>query len=143
MNYVAKLAQYKKTNVTTATGIELVVLCYEQAIKSLSEAKVHYEQKEYIQKGKALQNALDIIGELKVALDFERGGEIAKNLDAIYAYIMKTLLEADIKRQLDSFDHSIQILTELKEAWEGIASTQPQAAPVKIQKQVEHLMAAG
>lgn len=45
MNYDAKLAQYKKTNVTTATGIELVVLCYEQAIKSLSEAKVHYEQR--------------------------------------------------------------------------------------------------
>ena len=143
MNYDAKLAQYKKTNVTTATGVELVVLCYEQAIKSLSEAKVYYEQKEYIQKGKALQNALDIIGELKVALDFERGGEIAKNLDAIYAYIMKTLLEAGIKRQLDSFDHSIQILRELKEAWEGIASNQPQEAPVKIQKHVEHLMAAG
>ncbi len=143
MNYVAKLAQYKKTNVTTATGVDLIVMCYEQVIKSLRDAKSFYEQREYMQKGKALQNALNIITELKAALDFERGGEIAKNLEAIYNFIIKTLLEADIKGRLESFDHAIQILSELKEAWEKIASNQGAGTRANMHDKVEHLIAAG
>ena len=73
MIYGNKLTQYKKTNVETATGLEIVVMCYEHAIRFIAEAKEHYESQEYMEKGRALQRALDIIGELKCSLDFERG----------------------------------------------------------------------
>ncbi len=120
MIYGNKLSQYKRTNVETASGIELVVMCYEHAIRFLREAKEHYENEEYLEKGRALQRALDIINELKCSLDFDRGGEIANNLDSIYNFLIKSLLHADIQRDLHIFDSVSEILSELKEAWESI-----------------------
>jgi len=120
MIYGNKLTQYKKTNVETATGLEIVVMCYEHAIRFIGEAKEHYESQEYMEKGRALQRALDIIGELKCSLDFERGGEIARHLDSIYNFLIRSLLEADINRDLDVFDNASRILAQLKEAWEAL-----------------------
>ena len=126
MNYGKKLSQYKKTNVETATGLEIVVMCYEHAIRFILEAKDHYERQEYLEKGRALQRALDIISELKCSLNFERGGDIARHLDSIYNFLIRSLLEADINRDLDAFDNASKILSQLKEAWEAI-SMQPLA----------------
>ncbi len=122
MNYSKQLRQYKKTHVETAGGIDLVIMCYEQAIHALKQSKDYYIKKNFIKKGKSLQKAMDIIYELQCALDFDKGGQIAKNLDAIYNYITRTLLEADLKGKLEVFDEAVKILTELKEAWENIAS---------------------
>jgi len=122
MMYGAGLAQYKKTNVETATGLELVVMCYEHAIRFIKEAKLHYERAQYLEKGRALQRALDIINELKCSLDFERGGEIANNLESLYNFIIRGLLEADIQRNLDFFDIASDILSDLKEAWETLTA---------------------
>ena len=46
-------------------------------------------------KGIALQKALKIINELQASLDFEQGGQIARNLDQTYSYISQRLLLAD------------------------------------------------
>ena len=120
MTYGKQLLQYQKTNIETSSGVDLIVMCYEHAIRFLKQAKEHYERKEYIEKGKSLQRALDIIAELKLSLDFERGGEIARNLESIYNFLIKTLLEADINRKLQDFDNAVTILEELKNAWVNI-----------------------
>ena len=124
MIYGSKVSQYKRTNVETATGVELVLMCYEHAIQFIRQARDHYEKQEYMEKGRALRKTLDIIGELKCSLDFDKGGEIARNLDSIYNFLIKSLLQADIERNLEVFDHASRILCELKEAWETI-SVQP------------------
>ncbi|MBW1731841.1 MAG: flagellar export chaperone FliS [Deltaproteobacteria bacterium] len=121
MIYGKKVSQYQKTNVETASGVELVVMCYEHAVRFLKEAKDHYDKRNYPEKAKALQKALDIINELKCNLDFEKGGEIASNLDSIYNYLIRILLQGDIERRLETFDQAVHILEELKEAWENIS----------------------
>ncbi len=143
MNHIAKVAQYKKTNVATANGLKLVVMCYEHAIKSLHEAKLYYQQQQYIEKGKSLQNALDIINELKCGLDFEKGGQIAKNLDAIYNFLIKTLIDSDINGDLKGFDHAIHIMDELKDAWERISDSDPRASYDQAPNGVRRVMSAG
>jgi len=120
MIYGSKISQYKKTNVETATGLDLVVMCYEHAIRFIKQARDHYEKKEYMEKARALQKSLDIIGELKCSLDFDKGGEIAQNLDSIYNFLIKSLLQADIERNLEVFDYASKILSELKETWEAV-----------------------
>jgi flagellar protein FliS len=80
----------------------------------------------------ALQKALNIINELQASLDFEQGGQIARNLDQTYSYISQRLLLADFNMDLTMFDEVIRILTELKQAWEYVASneTGAKATPV-------------
>jgi flagellar protein FliS len=68
-----------------------------------------------------VQKTQDIIGELSCALDFEKGGQIARNLQAIYNYMIKRLLLADSKRDLKGFDEVARMLEELKATWEAMS----------------------
>ena len=108
---------YRETNVVTADPKRLVILCYEGAITSLKIARARYLSREYEAKAKALQKAEDIIGQLLGALDFEKGGEIAKNLSALYKYMLRRLAEADLRRDMQTFDEVIHMLETLLSAW--------------------------
>jgi flagellar protein FliS len=118
--YVNGANAYHSTGVMTADPKRLVIMCYEGAIDSLKLAKKMFIAKDFESKAKAITKAQGIISELMQALDFEKGGEIAKNLDAIYNYISRRIIEADIKRDLSGLDEAIRILEELKSAWEEI-----------------------
>lgn len=109
---------YKHTDIFTADPKRLIILCYEEAIKNLASAKYYYLSNDYEKKGKAVQMALEFINALKEALDFEKGGEIAKNLNLIYSYSIKHILNSDVKRDLEGFDHIIFLMNELKSTWE-------------------------
>lgn len=121
MTYSRMLGQYKRVGVGTAGKSELVVMCYEKAIEMVRSAKRFYEEKEYEKKAKALQKSLEVINTLQSCLDMEKGGQIARNLEAIYIYLTRRLLEGDIRKDLTVFDEAVRILSELKEAWEAIA----------------------
>src|SRR5574340_702530 len=110
------MGTYQEISFLTADPKKLILICYRQAILSLKAAHEHYLAKEYEAKAKSLQKALDIIAELNSALDFEKGGSIAKNLDALYKYMTRSLLEADINRDVSMFTAIIKMLEELESA---------------------------
>ena len=130
MTYGRMLAQYRKTDVETAGRLDLVIMCYEHAIRFLKQAKGHYESHAFEEKARALQKALDIISQLKGALNIEEGQKIAVSLNAIYDYLISSLLEGDIRRDLNAFESAIKMMAELKEAWEAIASRSKEEAPL-------------
>jgi flagellar protein FliS len=122
MNCGRTISRYQKTNVVTSGKMDLIILCYETVIQNLHASKRFVEDGEFEKKAKALQKALNILNELQSCLSFEKGGQIAKNLDAIYTFITRRLLEGDVKKDLTAYDESIRILGELKQGWDGIAS---------------------
>ncbi len=122
MNYSRMLGQYERTRVESASKEQLVVMCYEKAIQFLGQARQYYADREFEKKGMALEKAIAIINELQSSLDFDKGGQIAVNLDRIYKHVSQRLLLADFNMDLIIFEEAIKILTELKEAWEHIAS---------------------
>jgi flagellar protein FliS len=116
--YGPEVNTYRQTDILTADPKRLVILCYEGAIQSLNLAKAKYLSKEYEAKGKAIQKVLDILGELREALDFERGGEIANHLDSLYSFMVRHILKADLKKNVNAIDQVVVMLEELKSAWE-------------------------
>ena len=121
MNYGRMLRRYQKTNVQTAGKLELVIMCYEKTIEFLARAKAHYEEGQYEKKAAALRRALDIINELRSSLNMGDGNQLARNLDLLYAYLTKRLVEGDLRRDLSAFEEGIRIMGELKDAWENIS----------------------
>lgn len=111
---------YQQTNIMTADEKRLIILCYEEAIYNLKLAKKHFLNQDYVAKGKAVQKTIDILSELRVALNFEKGGIIAKNLDRIYAFLIRYILDGDVKKDTKVFEQAASILRELKSAWEQI-----------------------
>ena len=128
---------YEQVNYFTANPMKLVLMCYEGAIGNLKLAQESYLAKEYEAKGRALLKALDIIHELNSSLDMERGGEIAKNLRSLYTYMITTLVEADLKRNLTIFGKVIQMLEELEGEWKevaGLNSPRPLPTPAEARQ---------
>ena len=126
MVYGKVLNQYKRSNIETAGKLDLIIMCYEKTIQCLRQAKDHIKGKEFEKKVRKVQKAMDIISALQGCLDIEKGGEIARNLDAIYTYLNRRILLGDIRRDLSIFDECVRILDELKSAWKEISSSEGQ-----------------
>jgi flagellar secretion chaperone FliS len=135
------LQAYKRTDVITADPKKLVIMCYEGAIYSLKLAKAKFYAREYEAKGKAIQNALDILNELRGALDFERGGEIARNLDALYSFWTQHIIKADQDRDTRGLDQVAAMLEEIKSALEEayFGRSEGQTLPLPFEKPAPRL----
>ena len=125
MAYGRMLTNYQKTRIDTAGKIDLVIMSYEKVIQCIQQAKGHFQENQFEQKAHKLQMSIDIINELQSSLNFEVGGQIARNLDALYTYILRSLIDGDIKKDVTVLDDAIRIMSELKNAWEDINKGEP------------------
>ena len=83
--------------VNSASPVQLIVLLYDGAIGALATAKGHMQEMQFAEKGRLISKATDIIEGLRAVLDFERGGEISNNLNALYEYMKHRLTLANLK----------------------------------------------
>ena len=72
-------------------------------------------------RGRALRRASAIIDEgLRGALDLERGGELAGNLQELYTYIVMRLTQAHANSDPALLDECQRLIQPLREAWSAI-----------------------
>jgi flagellar protein FliS len=116
------LDQYRRMSIETASPEELVVRMYEGAIRQARVAREAHLAAKLGERGKALSRALAIVGELRGALDLERGGEIARNLRGLYGFVWDRLLEANLSGRVEAIDEAVDVLERLLGAWQEIAS---------------------
>ena len=128
--YTNAISSYRETRVKTASQGQLIIMLYEEAVKHLDRGlellglntggKKNPGNIEKI--SKSILKAQEIITELTVSLDFEQGGEIAKNLFSLYAWFNKELLEANIHQDIRTITAVRNQLNELKSAWAEIVA---------------------
>ncbi|MEE8441491.1 MAG: flagellar export chaperone FliS [Spirochaetia bacterium] len=116
------VSAYKETSVRTASGGKIVVMLYDEAIKQLdlAVALLETDTKELDRVSNAILKAQDIITELMVSLDFEKGGEIAPKLFGLYRFFNDQLMEANIRKEASPLRSVRLFLGELREAWAQI-----------------------
>ena len=130
MAYTDAISTYKETRVKTASQGQLVIMLYDEAVKSLdrglelldSEAGGKKNPGNIERISKSILKTQEIITELTVSLDFEQGGEIAKNLFSLYTWFNKELLEANISQDIRRITAVRNQLNELRSAWTEVAS---------------------
>jgi flagellar protein FliS len=111
-----------QTSVSHSNPHALIVLLLAGARQAILLARGGIEQKNVPLKGSAITKAIDIIlNGLRASLDLEQGGEIAANLSALYDYMARRLLRANMQNDLEALDEVLRLLTEIQEAWEAIA----------------------
>jgi flagellar protein FliS len=117
--------RYQEMEILSATPEGLVVLLYEGALRQLASACEHGREKRAAERGGALLRAHAIVTELRHALDHERGGEIARNLDALYEFAIDRIIEAHLRGADEPIEDARRLLAELHGAWAQIAKTAP------------------
>lgn len=135
MNISKGAQQYAKLNKSTAveeaTPHQLIQMLYQGALDSLQQAMGHMERKDFEAKGKSVGRAISIVGGLQGFLDHEKGGDIARNLDNLYEYMMLRLYEATSENDQDKLREVAGLLRQIKEGWDGIAEEANKLFPQK------------
>lgn len=106
--------------VEAANSSDLIAMLLDGVQMRISSAKGHMERGEVAERGENISRAMQIVDGLRASLDVDAGGEIATNLDALYEYINRRLLEANIKSQPALLDEAAGLLHEIKLAWDAI-----------------------
>lgn len=116
------------SSVTAADPHKLILLLYQGALLAISAARSQMLRKDLLKdpaaiaaKGKSISHAILIIDEgLRASLDQNIGGELARNLSALYEYMTQRLLVANLKNDVTALDEVSRLLSDLKGAWEEI-----------------------
>jgi len=131
MGYTSALTAYRQTRIKTAGQGQLIIMLYDGALKSIDcalslmqlrkeEGRRAHARIEQITK--SVIKAQEIITELMVSLDFENGGEIAKNLFSLYTWFNKELLEANISGDSGRISGVRNMVCKLRGAWAEVVS---------------------
>jgi flagellar protein FliS len=118
-----------ETGVSGADGHELILMLLDGAITAVGNAGRQMAAGEIAQKGESISKAIAIIDEgLRLALDVESGGPIAQNLLALYDYMSRRLVMANLKNQPAMLDEVKRLLAEIRDAWATVKPPPARAA---------------
>ena len=109
-----------------ADPIKLVYLLYRGAIDSVGAARRHLAAADIAQRSRNIQKAWEILHELIQSLDRERAGSLGVQLVALYTYMQRRLIEANIHQTDAPLAEVENLLGTLAEAWRSL---QPVAMP--------------
>lgn len=111
---------YQKNKYQTASPHRLTLMLYNGAIQFASRAQVAIREHDIAETNKYIQKTQDIVYELMSSLDMKQGGAIAQNLRNLYMYMINRLIEGNIRKSENAVAEVIQMMQELKSAWEEI-----------------------
>ncbi|KAF1081493.1 MAG: Flagellar biosynthesis protein FliS [Candidatus Rifleibacterium amylolyticum] len=117
-NPYSKNTAYKKTQVETASPEALILMLYDGAIKFMCQAEVAFEEQNIEQISNLLLRIQAIFAELMTALDKEKGGEIADNLERLYVFFLEKLGDANVRKDPAPMLEIKPLVQNLRNTWE-------------------------
>ncbi len=124
-------ARYREMEIRTATPEMLIVKLYEGAMRFITVARDAHLTGRLQERGNAISRTLAIVAELQQSLNMEAGGEISRNLDALYIFMTDRLLEANVKGRVEALDEVNNVLAELHAGWVEIARNPPDRSDIE------------
>jgi flagellar protein FliS len=111
----------------SATPLQLIMMLFDGAKTAIGAARHHMGAGEIAPKGSAISRAINIVDNgLKASLDAqaagEAGGELVSNLSALYDYVVRLLLLANVRNDVGSLDEADRLLETIASAWREIDS---------------------
>ncbi|MFY9398161.1 MAG: flagellar export chaperone FliS [Desulfomonilia bacterium] len=110
---------YRRTQILTADQGSLILMCYDGAIDFLKRARKAFQDNDPQARARNLGKAQNILWELINSLNFD-AGEIAYNLESLYNYMVRRIIDADMHSDIEAIDEVIKHLQTLRGSWEKI-----------------------
>lgn len=120
---------YQTTQVQMEDPLGLVVRLYDGMLMFLRRGAECLATGQRASASEAIRRAADIVGELQAVLDLQEGGEVAANLDRLYAYARRRIMESHLGADPAGLDEVVRLLTPLRDAWAEARDKQPEIAP--------------
>jgi len=112
--------------VMSASQQQLVSMLFDGALSALVRARLFMQDGNIEGKGLSLSKAINIIENgLKQGLAEESGDELTTNLISLYAYMVRRLLQANLRNDVEAIVEVEALLRNIADAWKEIAQPQP------------------
>ena len=115
---------YRTLAVETAGPGRLILMLFDGALRFLHAAETGFEEEDLRERNEAINNNLirvqNIVIELQRSLDLEQGGDFARNMYALYDFMMTQIMDANMKKQIEPIRTVGRLLGEIREAWQEL-----------------------
>ncbi len=110
-----------ETSVNGADPHGLVSLLFTALLRSLTEAQSAMKRRDIPGKGRAIGQAVRYLDDgLMVSLNDKDGGDLAKNLRALYSYCVASLTQANLHNDLGKLEEVQRLIAPLAQSWQQI-----------------------
>jgi|TARA_R110000782_G_C14685373_1_gene400507 flagellar protein FliS len=109
-----------ESEVNFASPHRIIQMLMEGALSKIATAKGCIDRNDIAEKSRQITWGMNIIQGLRTSLDAQKGGEVAANLDALYEYMGRRLLEANVSNDVAILDEVSSLLMEVKAGWDNI-----------------------
>ena len=109
---------YRESAVRGASPMGLIVILYDEIVRSVREAQRAFERGDIEARTKAMTHAVEVIGYLQSILDFEKGGDVARNLSNFYNVMRAKLLDIHISPTQEGLEMLAREFAKVAAAWQ-------------------------
>lgn len=112
--------------VMSASQQQLVTMLFDGALSALVRARLYMQEGSIAGKGASLSRAINIIDNgLRVGLDEQSPDALTQNLIALYAYMVRRLIQANAQSDIAAVEEVETLLSNIADAWKDVAATHP------------------
>jgi len=108
---------YLRTKVLTATPEQLQLMLFDGALRFGEQAKVALNEKRFEKSYELIGKVQKIIAEFQTSLRHDVNRELCGKLSALYNYIYRKLIEANVDHTVESLDEALSLLRYQRETW--------------------------
>ncbi len=112
-----------ESSIEAADPHQLVHMLFDALLQAVARARGALERGDLAEKGEQIGRAVRIIEEgLKAGLNQDGGGDMARNLGALYAYSVRRLTEANLRNDGAALAEVVGLIEPVAQAWQDIRS---------------------
>ncbi|MEQ1960622.1 flagellar export chaperone FliS [Escherichia albertii] len=104
--------------VMSASQQQLVTMLFDGVLSALVRARLFMQDNNPQGKGASLSKAINIIENgLRVSLDEESQDELTQNLITLYIYMVRRLLQANLRNDVSAVEEVESLMRNIADAW--------------------------
>lgn len=122
MAYASSADRYREAQILSASPGQLLVFVYDYLLANLRRARVAIERNDPELRWRSIDGACRAVGELLSTVNEERGGELARQLMALYAFMLREFASVNGPADLPRLERLIGLVSQLHDAFVGAAA---------------------
>jgi flagellar protein FliS len=109
---------YQQNSVNTASPGDLTLMLYNGCLKFINLAKHGIDKNDIEMKNTNIQKAQKIVQEFMVTLNMDL--EVSQNMMSLYDYMLRRLIEANIKNDKAILEEVETLVTDFRDTWKQV-----------------------
>ena len=133
---------YRQVATKTATPGQLVLMLFDGALRFLDKALVGFDLDDPLDSNLAINNnilkAQEILRELNMSLNMEKGGEFATTMRRLYNYYDLQLSQSNLQKDPAGVELVIRLLSVIRGAWaEMLTGNSANTVDLQVERQLQ------